>query len=37
LFASDALHLNANGYALWKREISAYLRTTATTTAARQH
>ena len=26
LFGPDALHLNADGYALWKREISAYLR-----------
>jgi lysophospholipase L1-like esterase len=34
LFGADALHLNADGYALWKREISAYLRAPTAVTAS---
>jgi hypothetical protein len=26
LFRADALHLNADGYALWKRVIASYVR-----------
>ena len=34
LFRPDALHLNADGYALWKREISAYLHAPMAVTAS---
>ena len=34
LFRAEALHLNADGYALWKREISAYLHAPAPVTAS---
>lgn len=34
LFRDDSLHLNADGYALWKREISAYLHAPMAVTAS---